>query len=293
MTTLHERRLGFSAALYRRPRTRLGVLLAPTTVWIIGIYLVSLGLLLVNAFWQLNEYTSKVDHAFSFDNFTQILTNSTYRAIVGRTVGIAALVTVIDVLLAFPVAYYVSRIASRRTKAFVLILVVLPLWSSYLVRVFAWRTILAKGGLLSWAADKLHVGIDLGYSTTALVIVFVYLWLPFVILPIITAFERVPSSLLEASADLGGKPARTFRAVLLPMVLPGVVAGSIFSFSLTLGDYIAPQLASNTQFIGNVVYTNVGVANNVPLAAAFALVPIVIITGYLLGAKRTGAFEAM
>lgn len=262
-------------------------------VWIVGIYLVSLALLLVNAFWQLNPYTSKIDHTYSLDNFTQIITNPTYRTIVGRTVGIAMLVTAIDVLLAFPVAYYVARIASRRTKALVLILVVLPLWSSYLVRIFAWRTILAKGGLLSWTASKLHLGIDLGYSMTALVIVFVYLWLPFVTLPIITAFERVPGSLLEASADLGGKPARTFRSVLLPMVWPGVIAGSIFSFSLTMGDYIAPQLASNTQFIGNVVYTNVGVANNVPLAAAFALVPILIITGYLFAAKRSGAFEAM
>src|SRR4051794_391306 len=291
---VRRRRLQLSAALHARPRLRLALLLGPPVLWIGVVYLGSLGALFVSAFWHLDPFTSLVQRDWGLSNFRTLWEGETYHTIVVRTVGIAAAVTVIDVLLAFPLAYYAARIASRRTRGLLLVLIVLPLWSSYLVRVFAWRTILADGGLLSWLSTSLHLGaVNIGYSNWAVLIVFSSLWLPFVVLPIYASIERVPQSMLDASADLGARAGRTFRAVVLPLAWPGVVAGSVFAFSLTLGDYIAPQLVGNTQFIGNVVYQNVGVANNLPLAAAFALVPVAVMAIYLALARRTGAFEAL
>jgi putative spermidine/putrescine transport system permease protein len=219
-----------------------------------------------------------------------------YRSIALRTIGIAAAVTVTDALLAFPFAYFAARLAPRRLQTVLFALVLLPLWSSYLVRVYAWRLILAHDGALNWSLHKVGLGsANVGYSNTAMWIVFSYIWLPFMIMPIWAAIERVPDSYLEASGDLGAHGWTTFRRVLLPLALPGVVAGSIFTFSLTLGDYITPVLVggASSDFIGNVVYRNVGVANNVPFAAAFATVPLVVMGVYLAIARRMGAFEAL
>ena len=211
-----------------------------------------------------------------------------------RTVGIALAVTVTDIVLAFPLAYYAARLATPRMRNALLIAVVLPLWANYLVRVFAWKLILTPSGFLNWLVESLGLGsLQVGRSNWAIWITSVYLWLPFTLLPIYAAIERVPSSFLEASGDLGARGWFTFRRVMFPLILPGIIAGSIFSFSLTLGDYIVPELVGNTQFIGNVIYDNVGVAGNVPLAAAYALVPIAVMAVYLLLAKRAGAFEAL
>jgi putative spermidine/putrescine transport system permease protein len=201
-------------------------------------------------------------------------------------------VTVTDALLAFPIAFYMAKVASPRVRALLVVAVLMPLWSSYLVKVYAWRTILQEEGMLNWALDPLGLH-GPGFGNVATWLVFSYLWLPYMILPVYAGLERIPDSLLEASGDLGGKPWRTFRRVILPLAFPAVVAGSIFTFALTLGDYITPNLVSSTQFIGNVVYTNVGVANNLPLAAAFATVPVVVMVAYLLTARRLGAFESL
>jgi putative spermidine/putrescine transport system permease protein len=208
-------------------------------------------------------------------------------------VGIAAAVTLTDIVLGFPIAYYAARLASRRARNAILMAVVLPLWANYLVRIFAWRLILSSGGFLSWLFDLVGLNLNIGYSNVAVWITFSYLWLPFTLLPIYGSLERVPGSLLEASSDLGGRGWVTFRRVVFPLIVPGIVAGSIFSFSLTLGDYIAPTLVGNTRFIGNVIYDSVGIANNTPFAAAFALVPVVIMSVYLVIAWRLRAFEAL
>ena len=201
--------------------------------------------------------------------------------------------TITDALLAFPIAFFMAKVASRRTRGLLVVAVLMPLWASYLVKVYAWRIILAEDGILNWALDPFGLH-GPGFGLVATWLVFSYLWLPYMILPIYAGLERIPGSLLEASGDLGGQPGTTFRRVILPLALPAVVAGSIFTFSLTLGDYIAPQIVSGgQQFIGNVVYTNVGVANNLPLAAAFATVPVVVMVLYLLLARRLGAFEAL
>jgi putative spermidine/putrescine transport system permease protein len=209
-----------------------------------------------------------------------------------RTIGIAALVTVTDALLAFPVALYMAKVASRRVRGLLVVAILMPLWASYLVKVYAWREILSEDGILNWALSPLGIkGPGFGFVATWLV--FSYLWLPYMILPIYAGLERIPASMLDASGDLGGRPGVTLRRVILPLAFPAVVAGSIFTFSLTLGDYITPQLVSSTQFIGNVVYANVGIANNLPLAAAFATVPVFVMVVYLLVARRLGAFEAL
>ncbi len=287
-----RRRIG--AALFRRPGLRLALLLTPPMGWVGVVYLGALALLLVSAFWRVDPLTSGLVKQFTLQNFRTLLHDPVYRTIAARTVGIAAAVTVTDVILAFPIAYYAARIASPRRRSAVLMAIVLPLWSSYLVRIYAWRVILDRGGLVNWTLGKLHLGgLDISFSTWAVWITFCYIWLPFVILPIYASLERIPDSYLEASSDMGATWATTFRRVILPLALPGVVAGSIFSFSLTLGDYITPSVVGNTQFIGNVVYDSVGVANNVPFAAAFALVPVAIMAIYLLAARRMHAFEAL
>ncbi len=284
-----------SAVLWRHPALRGLLTLSPPLAWFLVIYLASLVLMLITAFWTVNPLTNVIEHTWSTANFKQLFT-STYTSIILRTVVMAALVTVTDAILALPFAYYMARVASPRARRALFTAVLLPLWASYLARVYAWIVILQKGGTLSWTFEKLGLGsVNIGYTNTAMWIVFSYIWLPFMIVPVYGALERIPGSLLEASGDLGARNWRTLRSVILPLALPGVVAGSIFTFSLTLGDFITPLLVggSNSQFIGNVIYSNIGTANNLPFAATLALVPIAIMVVYLAGARSLGAFEAL
>ncbi|MDQ5822411.1 MAG: ABC transporter permease [Actinomycetota bacterium] len=281
-----------AAFLFRHRRAQLALLLAAPLGWLVVAYLGSLAMLFVAAFWRLDPFTAQVIHDYGFQNFRTLWESDVYRAITLRTVGIAAAVTVTDALIAFPIAFYMAKIASRRARGLLVVAILMPLWSSYLVKVYAWRVILQEDGALNWSLAPLGLH-GPGFGNVATWLVFSYLWLPYMILPIYAGLERIPASLLEASGDLGARAGPTLRRVILPLVLPAVVAGSIFTFSLTLGDYITPQLVSSTQFIGNVVYANVGVANNLPLAAAFAIVPVVIMVLYLLGARRLGAFESL
>jgi putative spermidine/putrescine transport system permease protein len=271
---------------------QLSLLLAGPVGWLVIAYLGSLAVLFLAAFWQLDTFSGKVVHSYGLQNFETLFREDVYRSIVLRTVLIAAAVTVTDALLAFPIAFYMAKVASPRVRALLVIAVVMPLWSSYLVKVYSWRIILGEEGILNWALSPFGLH-GPGFGNVATWLVFSYLWLPYMILPIYAGLERIPDSLLDASGDLGAGASLTFRRVILPLALPAIVAGSIFTFSLTLGDYITPQIVSSTQFIGNVVYTNVGVANNLPLAAAFATVPVVIMILYLLGARRLGAFESL
>ena len=283
-----------SAFLFRHPRAKLSLSLGAPLAWFVVVYLGSLVVLFATAFWHLDVFTTEIVRGFTLDNFQELWQNDVYRTITLRTVGIALAVTVTDIVLSFPLAYYAARLASPRMRNLLLIAVVLPLWANYLVRVFAWKTILTPNGFLNWFVELTGAGsLQLGRSNWSVWLTFVYLWLPFTLLPIYAALERIPGSFLEASNDLGAKGWTTFRNVVFPLILPGIVAGSIFSFSLTLGDYIAPELVGNTQFIGNVIYDNVGVAGNTPFAAAYAMVPVAIMAIYLLVAKRAGAFEAL
>ena len=289
-------RIRVSAALFRRPWLRAGLLLSGPAAWFVLIYLGALFLLFLSALWSVDSFSGKIVHSWTFTNFETLFKVSAYRTIALRTIGIAAAVTVTDILLAVPFAFFAARIAPKRLQAALFVAVLIPLWSSYLVRVFAWRLILAKDGILNWSLEQVGLGaINIGYSNWAMWIVFSYIWLPFMILPVWAAIERVPDSVLEASADLGARGWRSFRLVLLPLILPGILAGSIFTFSLTLGDFITPTLVggAGSTFIGNVVYQEVGISNNVPFAAAFATVPLVIMGIYLLVARRMGAFEAL
>jgi putative spermidine/putrescine transport system permease protein len=271
-----------------RPRLQAGALLAGPVGWLVVGYLGSLALLLVASLWSVNPISGELVRNLSFENFETLFDEPVYRTIVVRTVVIAALVTVTDALLAFPIAFYMAKVASRRGKAILVVAVLIPLWSSYLVKVLSWRNMLSGGGLIDWALQPL--GLDgPGYGNTAVWLVMSYLWLPYMILPIFAGLERIPNSLISASEDLGASPFTTFRRVILPLSFPAVVAGSIFTFALTLGDYITPKLVSNNQFIGNVVFNNI--SNNLPFAAALALVPIVVMIGYLLVARKLGAFE--
>ena len=284
-----------SAALWRRAWLRATLTLSPPLAWFLVIYLASLLVMLVTAFWSVNPFTNSLVHSWTLANFQQIFT-PTYLTIIARTVIMAAVVTVTDAVLALPFAYYMARVATPRGRHALFVAVLLPLWASYLARVYAWIVILQKGGTLSWTLSKLGLGtVNIGYTNVAMWIVFSYIWLPFMIVPIYGALERIPDSLLEASGDLGARNWRTLRSVVLPLALPGVVAGSIFTFSLTLGDFITPILVggANSSFIGNVIYSNIGTAGNLPFAAALAVVPIVIMIFYLSGARALGAFEAM
>jgi putative spermidine/putrescine transport system permease protein len=278
--------------LHGRPRLQLGLLLSGPLGWLGLAYLGSLAILFVAAFWHLDSFSGEVVRGFSFTNFETLWNSDVYRTIAARTLAIAAAVTVTDAIVAFPIAFYMAKVASPRTRGLLVVAVLMPLWSSYLVKVYAWRTILAEEGILNWALEPLGLK-GPGFGNVATWLVFSYLWLPYMIIPLYAGLERIPDSLLDASGDLGGKPWMTLWRVVLPLALPAVVAGSIFTFSLTLGDYITPGLVSSTQFIGNVVYNNVGVANNLPLAAAFATVPVVVMVLYLLGARRLGAFESL
>jgi len=285
-----------SAALWRRPWARATILLTPPLAWFILVYLAALVVLLITAFWQINPFTTNIERVWNLGNFTQILTSSAYRAVIVRTVGMAAAVTVVDAIVAFPFAYYMARIASRRARTALFVAILLPLWASYLAKVYSWLLIFTHGGLLDWGLGHIGLGqVHLIYTNWAVFTVFAYIWLPFMIIPVYAALERIPSSQFEASQDLGARTWMTTRRIIVPLALPGIVAGSIFTFSLTLGDYITPLLVGGTSanFMGNIIYTNIGIANNVPFAASMAMVPIVIMAVYLLSARALGALEAV
>ncbi len=271
-----------------RPRLQLGALLGAPMAWLVILYLGSLAILLVTAFWTVDPLSGSVIKEFSLDNFEELVNVPVYREIVWRTVRTAILVTLTDAVIAFPIAFYMAKVASRRGKAILVVAVLMPLWSSYLVKVLAWREMIAEHGIINWALEPLGLH-GPGEGLVAVWLVFSYLWLPYMILPIFAGLERIPDSLISASEDLGASPFTTFRRVILPLAFPAVVAGSIFTFSLTLGDYIAPALVSNDQFIGTSIRASI--TNNQPFAAAFALVPIVVVIAYLGVARRLGAFE--
>jgi putative spermidine/putrescine transport system permease protein len=271
-----------------RPRLQAGALLAGPAGWLVVGYLGSLALLLIASLWSVNAVSGELVKNLSFENFETLFDEPVYRTIIGRTVLIAALVTLTDAVLAFPIAFYMAKVASRRTRATLVVAVLIPLWSSYLVKVLSWRNMLGGGGLIDWVLEPLGLS-GPGYGNVAVWLVMSYLWLPYMILPIFAGLERIPDSLISASEDLGAKPFTTFRRVILPLSFPAVVAGSIFTFALTLGDYITPKLVSNNQFIGNVIFNNI--SSNLPLASALALVPIVVMVAYLLVARKLGAFE--
>jgi putative spermidine/putrescine transport system permease protein len=271
-----------------RPRLQVGALLAGPTAWLVVLYLGSLAVLLVTAFWTVDPLSGEVIRGFSAENFEALVNEPVYRDIVWRTVRTALLVTLTDAVIAFPIAFYMAKVASRRGKALLVIAVLMPLWSSYLVKVLSWRTMLSQDGVINWALHPLGLH-GPGYGLTAVWLVMSYLWLPYMILPIYAGLERIPNSLISASEDLGAAPFTTFRRVILPLAFPAVVAGSIFTFSLTLGDFITVRLISNSQFIGNVIASSI--TNDLPFAAALALIPIVVMIAYLAVARKLGAFE--
>ncbi|PZU89212.1 MAG: spermidine/putrescine ABC transporter permease [Shinella sp.] len=296
-----------SDLFWRHPALLLVLMLVPPLLWLGVIYVGALIALLLQSFFAIDEFSGMINYEFTLSTYEQLLIPSNFDIIL-RTLLMAIAVTLASAVLAFPIAYYAARYARGKWKAFFYIGIMLPLWSSYLVKVYAWKLILAKEGILTWAFAKLHLswlldgvlalpvigGNSLSISYIGTFIVFVYVWLPYMILPTQAALERVPGNLIEASADLGAKPDQTFRHVLFPLALPGIIAGSIFTFSLTLGDYIIPQIIGSSRlFIGQAVYTQQGTAGNVPLAAAFSVVPIVIMGIYLWIAKRMGAFDAL
>ncbi len=296
-----------STYFYLRPRLVLALLLLPPLIWFLVVYIGSLITLLINSFFSLDSFTGQVVREFTLKTYAKLFEPSNLQ-IFGRTTLMAALVTLACALLAFPLSYYMARFASRRVKTFLYLAVTLPLWSSYVVRVYSWKLILAQEGIVSWFANLLHLdgilawylalpvvgGPSLSISYTGIFLVFVYIWLPYMIIPIQTALERVPKSLIEASGDLGAKPSQTFWNVILPLAFPGVIAGSIFTFSLTLGDFIVPQLFGSSAYtIGRAVLAFQGTSNNIPLAAAFTMGPILIMIVYLLIARRLGAFDAL
>lgn len=296
-----------STFLYRRPGLVLWLMLGPPLAYMLIVYLGSLFNLLIQSFYYLEEFTGLVVREFTLRTYAQAFTPAN-RDIFIRTATMATAVTIADALIAFPLAYYIAKFASPRFKTWLIIAVTIPLWSSYLVRVYSWKLILAQEGILSWFINLLRLdgvlnwllsfesigGSSLALSPIGMFIVFAYIWLPYMIIPIQTALERVPSSLLEASSDLGAKPLQTFRTVILPLAFPGVVAGSIFTFSLTLGDFIVPLTLGNSKFfIGQAVYSYQGTAGNIPLAAAMTMGPVLIMIVYLLIARRLGAFDAL
>jgi putative spermidine/putrescine transport system permease protein len=296
-----------SSFFYRHPRVRLALVLAIPVAWFMVVYMGSLTALLVQSFYSLDSFSGTVDTSFTLDTWRSMWSDLT-RDIVMRTVAMAALVTIGAAVVALPIAYFMAKVASPRAKAILFVAVLMPLWSSYIVRVLSWRQILNSQGVITWFAERLGLswvierilespvigGADLTTSFAGQYLVFLYIWLPYMILPVQAAFERVPNSLLEASSDLGARSMATFWRVTWPLGLPGIVAGSIFTFSLTLGDYIIPQLVGPSKpTIGLAIYQFQGVAGNLPLAAAYTAIPIVIMGIYLSIARRTGAFEAL
>ncbi|MBI4922616.1 MAG: ABC transporter permease [Devosia nanyangense] len=298
---------GLSDTFWRRPKLFVFLLLLPAALWLGIVYLGSLFALLLQSFFHIDDFSGLVVHEFTLKTYAELFKPQNFDIIV-RTASMAAMVTIASAIVAVPIAYVAARYAKRRWKALFYLAVMLPLWSSYLVKVYAWKLVLAKEGIITWVFEQLHIspaldailaipvigGNSLSFSFIGTFLVFLYIWLPYMILPIQAAVERVPVNLIDASADLGAHPLATFRHVIFPLALPGIVAGSIFTFSLTLGDYIIPQIVGNGRlFIGQVVYTQQGTAGNIPLAAAFTVVPIVIMGLYLWGARRMGAFDAL
>jgi putative spermidine/putrescine transport system permease protein len=296
-----------STTFWQRPKLLLFLMLLAPLLWLGIIYVGSLFALLLQSFFSIDDFSGLVKYELTLSTYAQLFRASNFDIIV-RTVVMATLVTIASGIIAFPIAYYAARYAKGRMKALFYLGAMLPLWSSYLVKIYAWKLILAKEGILNWLFAKLHLswlldaylalplvgGNSLSISYTGTFLVFVYIWLPYMILPVQAALERVPSNLIEASYDLGGGPSRTFRHVIFPLALPGIIAGSIFTFSLTLGDYIIPGIIGSSRlFIGQAVYTQQGTAGNVPLAAAFSVVPIIIMAFYLWAAKKQGAFDAL
>jgi len=280
-----------STVLHRRPRLRLGLLLTPPLLWLGVAYLGALAALFLTAFWGQDDFTGEVERTWTLENFQTLLTEDVYRTIALRTLGVAALVTVVDALLAIPIALFMAKVATPRWQRVLVIAVLTPLWASYLVKAYAWRGMLSENGLVSWLLAPF--GLDSpGYGLPATIITLAYLWLPYMILPIYAGLERLPDSLLEASSDLGAHAWQTMRDVVLPMMFPALVAGSIFTFSLSLGDYITVEIVGGaSQMLGSVVYDNVGAANNLPFAAAMATIPVLIMFAYVAAVRRTGALE--
>lgn len=283
-----------SRLAWRRPWLKAVGQLAPPLGAFVVVYVAALAALLVSAFWSVDDFTNEIVRTLSLGNFHDLLHNAAWRTVTARTVGLAAAVTATCAALAVPFGYFLVRVATPRLRVVLLVATVLPLWVSYLVRVYSWRLILNPDGALNWVLGKVELpGQSILFTNWALWLVFTYIWFPFMVLPVYAALERVPESYLEASADLGARALTTFRRVVLPLAIPGIAAGSIFTFSLTLGDYIAPSLVGgpNSQLIGYTIFSNVGVANNIPFAAAFATVPLAIMAIYLTIMKRLGAFE--
>jgi len=280
-----------AGVLHRRPRLRLSLLLTAPLLWLAVLYLGSLAVLFVSAFWTTNSFTSEVVKVWSTDNFEALFTTPVFRRVILRSVGVALAVTVLCAVIAFPIAFFTARVAKPRWRPLLVVAILTPLWASYLVKVYAWRLILSQGGLADWLSKPFGLS-GPGYGLTATVIALTYLWLPYMVLPIHTALEQLPANLLDASADLGAGATRTFRSVVVPMVLPAVAAGSVFTFSLSLGDYITVQIVGGkSQLIGNLVYSNIEL--NLPMAAALGTAPVAVIVLYLLAMRRTGALSSL
>ncbi|WP_372456612.1 ABC transporter permease [Streptomyces sennicomposti] len=280
-----------AGALHRRPRLRLALLLTAPLLWLAVLYLGSLSVLFVSAFWTTDSFTSAVVRVWSADNFHALVTTPVYRQVIVRSVGVALAVTVLCAVIAFPLAFYTARVARPRWRPLLVVAILTPLWASYLVKVYAWRLILSQGGLADWMLRPFGLS-GPGFGLPATVLTLTYLWLPYMVLPLHTALRQLPDGLLDASADLGARPGRTFRSVVLPLVLPSLAAGSVFTFSLSLGDYITVQIVGGkTQLIGNLVYSDIEL--NLPMAAALGTVPVVVIVLYLLAIRRTGALSSL
>ena len=280
-----------ASVLHRHARLRLALLLSAPLAWLVAAYLGSLAVLFLSAFWTVNDFTYSVERVWNTANFTTLFSTGVYRSIALRTVGIAVAVTVIDAVLAFPMAFYMARIAKPKWRKLLVVAVLTPLWASYLVKAYAWRVMFSHGGVVDWAGGPFGLSSP-GFGQTAVIVVLAYLWLPYMILPIYAGLDQLPDSLLDASSDLGAKAWRTFRSVVFPQVLPAVFAGSVFTFSLSLGDYITVQIVGGkTTMIGNAIADNVTL--NLPMAAALSCVPVAIIIGYLLAVRRTGALDSL
>ena len=280
-----------SSFLHRSPRVRLAALRSAPLAWLVAAYLGSLAVMLAAAFWTTDPFTGALIKHGTWDNFRTLLHQPVYRRVALRTLGVATLVTVVDALIALPMAFYMAKVASPRTRRWLVAAILTPLWASYLVKAYSWRVMLSSGGPIDWALRPLHLS-GPGYGLAATTMTLAYLWLPFMVLPVYAGLDRLPDSLLEASSDLGASAWRTFRSVVLPMVFPALVAGSIFTFSLSLGDYITVKIVGGrTQLFANIIYDNIGVADNLPFAAAAAVVPVLLIIAYLGLVRRTGALE--
>ena len=280
-----------SGWLFRHPRSRLAILVAAPMAWLVVAYLGSLSTMFLSAFWSVDSFTGKTIRVFTLDNFNTLFTQSVYTRLAIRSLGVALLVTVIDALLAIPIAFFMAKVLSPKLRSFAIVLVVLPLWASYLVKTYAWRTMFSNGGVLDWLFNPVGGGTP-GYGLVATTLTLAYLWLPYMILPIYAGLERLPDSLLEASSDLGASAWQTFRSIVTPIIYPSIIAGSIFTFSLSLGDYIVVKIVGGkTQLMANIIYDNVGTAGNLPFASAAALFPVAAILGYLFFVRRSGALD--